>query len=128
MRARKTLCSLILLACTGCLYTSNTEGGWGMFANTFRNLGEVPFYCGDQVVIARRNRKLARQSWSEVEKSLSSPVSDDYARGYLDGFADYLDAGGTGEPPPYPPACYRLSCWQTPEGQKAVQDWYAGFR
>jgi hypothetical protein len=128
MHARKTLCSLLLCACTGCLYTSNVERGWGVFADSFRNLAELPFYGTAQVAEAHRNRKLARQAWDEVCPTFQTPPSKDYANGFKIGYADYLDAGGTGEPPPYPPFCYREACYQNAEGQKAVHDWYAGFR
>lgn len=54
--------------------------------------------------------------------------SADYERGYKDGFTDYLDFGGCGEPPPVPPRRYWKNAYQTPEGHQAIQDWFAGFR
>ncbi len=128
MRARNTLCCFILCACTGCLYTTDVESGWGMFANSFRNLAEIPLYSAYSVATANRNRKLAEKAWEEICPSFQTPASKDYITGFKDGYADYLDAGGTGEPPPYPPYCYRTGCYQNEEGQKAMQDWFAGFR
>jgi hypothetical protein len=130
MRALSLLMGLVLCAsCTGCLYTSNAEGGWGVYANSFRNLGEGAVYGPNEVVIACRNRKLADRAWEQTRKRFpEAKPSSDYACGFKAGYADYLDAGGTGEPPGVPPACYRLECYETPEGQQAIQDWFAGFR
>jgi hypothetical protein len=44
------------------------------------------------------------------------------------GFVDYLDANGTGEPPAAPPKRYDRSRYETPAGQRAIEDWFAGFR
>ena len=56
------------------------------------------------------------------------PYSVDYRRGFVDGFADYLYAGGSGEPPVVPPWRYRKASYETPEGYAAIEDWFAGFR
>src|SRR5207253_39443 len=32
------------------------------------------------------------------------------------------------QPPPLPPACYRAVRYQTPEGYRAIEDWFGGFR
>jgi hypothetical protein len=51
-----------------------------------------------------------------------------FHEGFVEGFVDYVEAGGTGEPPYLPPFRYRLTEHRTPEGQAAIRDWYAGFR
>jgi hypothetical protein len=51
-----------------------------------------------------------------------------FARGFKDGYADYLYAGGTGDPPVAPPWRYRKVTYETPQGVQAVEDWFAGFR
>src|SRR5262249_41817669 len=53
--------------------------------------------------------------------------SKDYARGFRNGYADYLRYRGPGTPPPIPPKCYWNQHYQTPEGHAAIEDWYAGF-
>lgn len=76
-----------------------------------------------------RNRHLAKAVWKDLRKyNCEREFSKDYARGFTDGFADYLDAGGTGQPPPVPPRCYWKIQYQTPEGARAMDDWFAGFR
>src|SRR5262249_52047092 len=54
--------------------------------------------------------------------------SCDYREGFVEGFADYLDFGGTGEPPPVPPPGYRLFGYMTPDGLAAMDEWKRGFR
>lgn len=74
----------------------------------------------------RRNRQLAESAWSEAQGSCPS-ASVDYAQGFKDGFADYLDAGGTGEPPPLPPRRYWAMRYQSAQGHQAIEEWYEGF-
>jgi len=76
-----------------------------------------------------RNRKWADSAWEEVKHSAPHRAySEDYACGFKDGFAHYLYRGGNGEPPPLPPEHYRKVRYQTPQGYKAIEDWFAGFR
>ena len=112
----------------------------------------------DNISEWHRNYKLAETAWAEIEKAhrghvrgadcnhgfsygrgdylnpsetVESPpprYSADYAKGFKDGFADYLYAGGTGEPPPLPPRHYWKMRYETPEGHRAMEDWFAGFR
>lgn len=53
--------------------------------------------------------------------------SVDYAQGFKDGFVDFVMAGGTVTPPLLPPRRYWRYDYQTPEGQRAAHDWFAGF-
>src|SRR5262249_42098418 len=41
---------------------------------------------------------------------------------------EYLLGGGTGEPPPVPQRHYWNGRYQTPEGQQAIDQWFAGCR
>jgi hypothetical protein len=75
-----------------------------------------------------RNRRWANAAWDEVRQSEPGhPYSDDYAWGFKEGFANYLYRG-TPEPPPVAPPRYRTLRYQTPEGYRAVEDWFAGYR
>jgi hypothetical protein len=111
----------------------------------------------DNVRERHRNYKLAEAAWAEVEKGNHGQVqaacnhgfnygsadylnpgetaelapvrySRDYAKGFKDGFADFLYAGGTGEPPPVPPRYYWKLRYETADGHRAMEDWFAGFR
>jgi hypothetical protein len=76
-----------------------------------------------------RDRRLANTAWHEVENSAEmESYSADYARGFKDGYADYLFAGGTGEPPSLLPGCYWGVHYETPQGYQAIQDWFSGYR
>jgi hypothetical protein len=76
-----------------------------------------------------RNRRWAAQAWDQTrDRSPETAYSPDYERGFEDGFTHYLYRGGTGEPPPLPPRRYRWLRYQTPQGYRAIEDWYAGFR
>jgi hypothetical protein len=88
-------------------------------------------YCktADDVLERRRNYKFAEEKWHEfAQANPAHPSSPDYVNGFMDGFADYLYAGGTGEPPPLPPRQYWRITYETPEGHQAMEDWFAGFR
>src|SRR4051794_24627845 len=81
------------------------------------------------VLECARNRKVAREVFAEIRKAHPAQgYSEDYARGFEDGFAEYLFNGRTGGPPPLPPPCYLDLSYETPAGYHAVQDWFAGFR
>lgn len=128
---RTTLALGILGLCTLSL-------GCGPITLATRTLVLEPIhYCttADNVMEWRRNYQLAEAAWKEAEKAADSsaeppplPYSPDYAKGFKDGFADYLYAGGTGEPPPLPPRHYWKLGYETPEGHQAIDDWFAGFR
>ena len=76
-----------------------------------------------------RDQRLAALAWNEVQESAHKGVySADYGRGFKDGYADYLYAGGTGEPPLLPPRRYWGVGYETPDGVQAIQDWFAGYR
>ncbi len=83
----------------------------------------------DKIVEVSRDCKLAKQAWEEVVRcNPGAPYSCDYAKGFKEGYADYLYAGGPATPPPVPPRCYWKPKYETPEGYQAIEDWYAGFR
>src|SRR5262245_29130793 len=66
----------------------------------------------------------AKKAWQEIEGSKA--FGKDYEIGFKDGFADYLQYGGNGEPPSIPPRCY----WKEDSipGRQAGLEWSAGFR
>src|SRR3974390_3207027 len=64
-----------------------------------------------------RNRQWAEAAWQQVNTTCSGAgVSEDYARGFKEGFAEYLFRGGNGEPPLVAPARYRDARYQTQQG------------
>jgi hypothetical protein len=93
-----------------------------------RNFIQKPIVHCDEKEFVKYVRKRAEEAWAEVCHSAATPYSRDYAQGFIEGFVDYVEAGGTGEPPYLPPLCYRLTKNRTPDGHQAADDWYAGFR
>lgn len=75
----------------------------------------------------KRNRKWAEAAW-RVAAAEDQGHSPDYGAGFREGFAEFLYQGGDGEPPPLPPKRYRKLRYQTPEGYRAIADWFAGYR
>jgi hypothetical protein len=97
--------------------------------DTVRNLTEAPIYGINECRVSARNARLAREAWQAVARAHpESAWSADFGDGFQDGFADYLESGGNGQPPAVPPFRYRLARYQTPAGYRAIEDWYAGFR
>jgi hypothetical protein len=103
--------------------------GCGIVKYGSHNIIEAPLDQVSELAECCRNRHMADQAWSEFQKAEPEHVySVHFARGFKDGYADYLYAGGTGDPPVAPPWRYRKVGYETPQGVQAIQDWFAGFR
>jgi hypothetical protein len=103
--------------------------GCQLAALTAENLAATLCSCTDKAVDCTGELCLADRAWKEVRKSNpETAYSIYYARGFRDGYMDYLNEGGDGEPPPVPPPCYWSSLYHSPAGHQAVEDWFAGFR
>jgi hypothetical protein len=93
-----------------------------------RNVVTQPVQQFDECSTEKYHEVLAHRAWKEEVKSTGEHFSASYRRGFLKGYADYLDHGGKGQPPVVPPLCYWTLPWQTPRGHDAAEDWFAGFR
>ena len=83
----------------------------------------------DDVASMATYRSWADAAWSE--QGIVCPedcLSGDYSWGFREGFAGYVYAGGSGQPPALPPRPYWQVDMRTPEGARAVQSWFAGYR
>jgi hypothetical protein len=120
MRAPFTLCLLAAsLGSAGCVLVRDGTGIVGY------KLRERCSDCGERW----RDQRWAAQAWKQVKQSNPQHVySDDYAHGFKEGFVDLLFRGGSGEPPLVAPRRYRGVGYQTPDGYRAVQDWFDGYR
>jgi hypothetical protein len=105
--------------------------GCTLIENGGRNLLHDPIqyhYNADRFVSGFRNKWLANAAWDEfVGANPEYAESPDYQCGFKEGFADYLEYGGNGQPPPLPPRKYWKVHYQTPQGHQAIEEWYAGF-
>lgn len=79
----------------------------------------------DDNQFAHEMRKCAEAAFAQRPGEVPGEA---FHEGFVEGFIDYVEAGGTGEPPYLPPFRYRLTEHRTPEGLAAIRDWYAGFR
>lgn len=83
--------------------------------------------CVEEHAERHRNKRWAEAAWRQVCEG-GGAFSEDYADGFKEGFAVFLFCGGCGEPPPLPPSRYRKLRYQTPQGYRAIEDWFAGYR
>jgi hypothetical protein len=68
------------------------------------------------------------QAWKQYRPGLGHRgTSSDYASGWKQGYFE-VSTGGTGEPPAVPPRKYWSPKYQDLAGQRAIEDWYAGFQ
>jgi hypothetical protein len=75
-------------------------------------------------------RKSAHAAWQCVrEQHPRRAFTAEFHDGFLDGYVDYLDRGGSAQPPAVPPMKYvRNKRYFTPEGHCLIQDYYLGFK
>jgi hypothetical protein len=105
------------------------QPGCAFFHYAADNLVEAPVDARDEKVMDCRFSRLAEEAWQKLLAGDPSPLySYHYGCGFRSGFVDYLDAGGTGEPPAAPPWIYRAAAFESPEGRRDLEDWFAGFR
>lgn len=103
--------------------------GCNIAVNATRNLVNEPVQRVDDFLVCSRNYHLAGDAWNDFKKAHAGlGYSSDYVLGFKRGYADYLEAGGTGQPPPLPPRRYWRVCYQSPDGRRAIDDWFDGFR
>jgi hypothetical protein len=87
-------------------------------------------YCNphQECLVSSQNYAIAETHWREVQRQCGEQTfSTDYAQGYIEGFADYLERGPAGGPPAIPPQRYWNVGYQSPTGHQAIQEWFAGF-
>lgn len=129
MRSIRVL-AIVLFCCafeSGC-FSASSSAPDAFLLQAYRNVVEAPIRDLDEVEFIKKVHHRAEEYWDRYLKSCGNNLSKAYHKGFVDGFVDYVQAGGTGEPPYLPPFRYRLSPFRSPEGVTLVEDWYAGFR
>jgi hypothetical protein len=120
MRTWPLLCFLAL---------AGLNSGCSFFYWSCRNLVEAPWKECNHCCERREFAALAHDAWQHVRAAdPGHPYSEDYEAGFIDGYVDYLDYDGLGEPPAAPPDRYQAARYRNAEGQRAVEAWFAGFR
>lgn len=103
--------------------------GCSMFEAVARNAVNEPVIPAQRCANSYRNRLVADEAWKAVLASEGDTrYTCDYAKGFKQGFKEYLDADQTTSPPPVPPKEYWTLRYETPEGKAAVDNWFAGYR
>ena len=80
--------------------------------------------------IKHKLRKDAQVAWQTVcGQNPRRSFTHEFHDGFLDGYVDYLDRGGSAQPPATPPIKYVYAKrYFTPEGHCLVRDYYLGFK
>jgi hypothetical protein len=74
------------------------------------------------------HRKLGQEAWLETWAAGMDAAPDAaFGEGFVDGFADFLDRGGSGDPPSAPPNAYRFGEALSPAGHMAAARYFDGF-
>jgi hypothetical protein len=83
--------------------------------------------CLDEFMIAHRNRVFAAKAWyREQHCHKDRPFLDEFKAGFLQGYMDIAE-GGNGCLPCVAPDQYWGWRYQSPDGQAAINAWFAGY-
>ncbi len=109
-----------LVPVTGCSIASTTK----------RTLINEPLLVADEHYLEKEFHHLAKAAWREFEGGCRDGRNHSHAfkDGFIDGYVDQLDAGGTVDPPTQAPRKYWLAKHLNPRGNMATLDWFNGFR
>ncbi len=119
MRSLRLISLLAIGICCGC---------GGVCKQLTRTLVSETRYQGGEKRTVQEERRLAECAWQSLRKSNPELCcSQDFAKGFEDGFAGYLHTGCP-DPPPIPPETYRQPCPDGINGWRAAQEWFAGYR
>lgn len=118
---------LLGVSLSGCALTNETHRVFALAKRTTHIEPRFFEYVQSDRVAQREARLLAEQAWAEAAPTVPN-ASPDYENGFLEGFADYLYRGGSGEPPVIPPRGYWHLRFLNQFGKVSINDWYDGFR
>jgi hypothetical protein len=105
------------------------NAGCGLVANATHTFSSRVHEAFDEVREKKRNAAWAEQAWANAAGAAhGQPFSEDHEFGFKAGFICYVTYGGNGEPPPLPPEKYRSVHYQTPQGYRAIEEWFEGYR
>src|SRR5262245_61489174 len=112
----------------GCLLSGALGTGCSVARNVAKTIVIEPAHYSarhDGYRLKKETLRAADVGWQNSHGA-GGPYSPDFCAGFKEGYADYLQFGGNGEPPAVPPRHY----WgqMSPQGRAAAQEWFAGFR
>jgi hypothetical protein len=88
---------------------------------------ECPIQQSEDCLMSNRHHPEAVTSWTAYREKHPAVYSDDFAWGFKRGFAASLDGAGSTQSPPQPPQYYCQVKYETPQGYRAIEDWYSGY-
>lgn len=110
---------VLIVSATGCNIVSNTH----------RTIVNEPLLATDEFILKQRFKKLAHESFAEFRRGGDAPKCNScFKEGYIDGFIDQLENGGTTDPPAQPPRHYWTAGSLTPQGQNRASRYFDGFK
>ncbi|AWM40068.1 hypothetical protein C1280_25725 [Gemmata obscuriglobus] len=113
-----------------CAGTPALTSGCNIAAYATHNLVNEQSQTLTKLKLRQRMNAAASAAWQEeCARHPPGTYSGAYADGFIDGYADHLDNGGTPAPPGTPPPSYRRHANDfTPAGQAVQRDYLAGFQ
>lgn len=118
MRSGFLLLTIVIVGGSGCT----------LARNAVHNLANETVAHWDEKKLSRQLRAEAEAAWAVYCPQAGGALSEDFAAGFRDGYADFLESGGNGSPPAVPPLRYRRSGYLNPEGHARIRDYFAGFK
>lgn len=105
-----------------------SSGGCSFFYYGAQTIVSDPYDALQECAFRMRMRRLAHLAWRNICKEDRKSYSAAYVKGFEDGFVDFVDANGNGEPPAIAPPHLRRQLLHSEAGQAEIENWFAGFR
>lgn len=103
--------------------------GCGLGRTAFHNLDYDHALYTTNTKIERELREDAREVFRQLATEYATKCfTDEFRYGFIEGYADHLDNGGTPLPPAVPPTKYRFKPYLSPVGHAQIQDYFIGFK
>ncbi|MEM6473419.1 MAG: hypothetical protein AAF802_27925, partial [Planctomycetota bacterium] len=117
------LASSLLAGAAAATVVSST--GCSLVTNAYRQARKSE--CLDEFMIAHRNRTFALKAWyRERDCFANKPYLSEFKAGFLAGYMEIAE-GGDGCSPCTAPSQYWGWRYQSPDGQSAIDAWFAGY-
>jgi hypothetical protein len=100
--------------------------GCHLAETAFHNAVNEPTMYLDEKHVTHECRAEGRRAVRELQRQQA--MSEDYEDGFVDGYADALERGGSPLPPAVPPTKYRRGRFLNPQGHARIHDYFAGFQ
>ncbi|MEO1615561.1 MAG: hypothetical protein AAFV88_06915 [Planctomycetota bacterium] len=122
-RCRRSLASTLLAGAAAAALVSSS--GCSLVSNAYKQVRRSE--CLDEFMLAHRNRTFALKAWyRERDCHLNERHLNEFKAGFLQGYAEVAE-GGNGCSPCTAPSQYWGWRYQSPDGQAAIDAWFAGY-